>query len=1150
MKRPVKPVTPPCHSPRLEQLEDRFVLAGDYLGTPFLGQPVDLSLVNAVKIEAERFDNGGPGIAYVDLDKRNGSTSFRPNESVDMWTGTTDGAEGHSVMNFQAGESMNYTIDVPSHGEYDITFRVSSPAAAGTIGAYFHLEALSEHHLDEPPVRSGLVIIPGSGSVVNWSTLTVRGMHLHEGTNILKLVSDFGNTAIDHFTIQPSADVHTGNASSADEHHQLEDLLPAGDATHVAIRTGNWSDPNTWSFGQLPTADAKVWVPEGISLTYNLNSSTPIQSIRVDGTFSFATNISTRLLVDTIGVTARGTYIHGTAANPVGPSFSSTVIFTDSGPIDRAADPTELGRGLISHGKASIYGAEKSTQHFLQTNPAAGTTVLSLSVAPTGWRVGDEIIIAGVRARDISPSPVPTADTPQSPKITTEDEVRIITAINGTSVTLDRPLTYDHIPPGNITDFEGKLLRVYVANTTRSIRYQSANTSYANNADIHRHGHVMFMHNDKVTVNFAEFRDLGRTNKAISIDDVLIEPISNQQVKFTPGTGTNVRGRYSLHFHKTGIDGQAAPIIARGNTVVGGPGWGYVNHQSNVEFYDNVAFNVPGASFVEEDGTGIGSFRRNISIASRGTGRLQPFMDDGDLRDMGFSGHGFFFRGNATIADDNIVASAAHSGYAWSNKGEVRVVVNELDIPSSSLLDPEIALGAKSLAWEAVPTKFFRRNVTIASGSAIAASFWMQPSSTQHDGRNEIRDFTGWNLIGEEAAFIQYTRALTWKNVRLHRDQSLPTRGSVGVRADVNTTGDHVFDNVKVTGYNTGLVTKPLSNTFQQRYFIISNSDFATGNGKALADPTNIINVDRASIPANSPLNFVGIAEPVREEGAINVGMFISGTKTDSLGTEVIGGRDTSTFRFYLGGEQTRELLAKGYFQDVQGTFIIVPILVTDRFTLTTRVVPVRAAFDPSSYTTIPIGPNLGFYAGINGRGFRQVNVGGPAAGGMQADNGFSGGTIISTNQYVNNGWSHGVAVPTIYQTARSGASTYSATGLAANAVYTVRLHFAEIQQSEIGKRQFNVRIQNKDVLENLDIVGAIGSSFRALVKEFTVTADAVGMIRIQFLKGAIGDPLINGIEILDQIDSLVAQAPSPAPIQDRMSNPRSSPSPAQRPAR
>jgi hypothetical protein len=1123
-------VTQGCQNLSLESLEERLVLASNYLGTPFLGAPVALSLVDPITVEAERFDNGGPGVAYVNTSPRIGITTFRPNESVDLFLGTTDGAEGQSVFNFQPGESISYTVNVPRHDDYDITFRVASAAAAGQLGGCFHLEASSLAHPDDPAVRSPLVIVPGTATILAWTNVTVRGVHLHEGINVLKLVSDFGNVAIDSFQISPATDVHIGNEASSEEHHQLEDLLPAGEATHVAIRSGNWSSPSTWSFNRVPTAGAKVWVPDGVSLLYDANSTTPIQSIRVDGTFSYSTTANTRLFVDTIGIMPRGEYVQGTASNPIGPNITSQIIFTDAGAIDRTLDPTELGRGLISHGKATIYGAEKTTQAWLQINPGAGVRTLTLATVPTGWRVGDEILIAGATSRYIDLVPTPTANTSASPQITTEDEVRIVTAINGNSVTLDRPLSYSHLPPSGLSDAAGIPLRIYVANTTRSIRYQSANVDYSNNSQIHRHGHVMFMHNDKVTVNFAEFRDLGRTNKAISIDDVLIEPVSNQQTKFTPGTGTNVRGRYSLHFHKAGINGQGSPVVARGNAIVGGPGWGLVNHQSYVEAYDNVAFNVPGAAFVEEDGTGIGSFRRNISIATRGTGRAQPFTDDGDLRDVGFAGHGFFFRGNAVIAEDNVAVGAASAGFTWMNKGDERVVVNELEIPSSSLLDPEITLGGDSLAWQAAPTKFFRRNVTVASGAGLSAHFWMQPASTQHDGRNEIRDFTGWNLIGNEGARTHYTRALTWNNVRLYRDPSLATRGGVGILAEVNATGDHVYDNVKVTGYNVGLTNKPISNNLTQRYIILDNSDFSTGNGQSVAETTSVLNIARSKVPSNPTLFFVGTAEPVREEGAINVGMYISGTKTDSLGTEDIGGRGTSTFRFFLGGEQTRDLIAKGYFQDSQGTYLIVPILITDRLTGRTAVIPIRATFDPTKYTTVPVGPNLGTYAGVNGRAYRQINAGGSASSGFTSDAGFTGGSVITTSQTISIDRVRTAAPASVYQSARVGESTYTMTGLAANTAYTVRLHFAEIQQNNVGKRQFSAKIQGQTVLENFDIYSIVGTSFKAVVREYTAITDGAGMIKIEFLRGRIGDPLVSGIEVLDQVASLVAQAPTTGP--------------------
>ena len=42
--------------------------------------------------------------------------------------------------------------------------------------------------------------------------------------------------------------------------------------------------------------------------------------------------------------------------------------------------------------------------------------------------------------------------------------------------------------------------------------------------------------------------------------------------------------------------------------VVESPGWGFVSHTSNVNFDENIAFNVMGASFVTEAGNEMGRF--------------------------------------------------------------------------------------------------------------------------------------------------------------------------------------------------------------------------------------------------------------------------------------------------------------------------------------------------------------------------------------------------------------------------------------------------------------------------------------------------------------------------------------------------------------
>ena len=61
-------------------------------------------------------------------------------------------------------------------------------------------------------------------------------------------------------------------------------------------------------------------------------------------------------------------------------------------------------------------------------------------------------------------------------------------------------------------------------------------------------------------------------------------------------TGLNPRGRYAVHFHRTGIDEDADPATISDSSVVDTPGWGIVNHSSNVDVDGNVVFNAVGAA--------------------------------------------------------------------------------------------------------------------------------------------------------------------------------------------------------------------------------------------------------------------------------------------------------------------------------------------------------------------------------------------------------------------------------------------------------------------------------------------------------------------------------------------------------------------------
>src|SRR5262249_14835894 len=105
-------------------------------------------------------------------------------------------------------------------------------------------------------------------------------------------------------------------------------------------------------------------------------------------------------------------------------------------------------------------------------------------------------------------------------------------------------------------------------------------------------------------------------------------------------TGLNPRGRYAVHFHRTG-DTQASSISD--SAVLASPGWGYVNHSSDVDMSDNVAFNVVGASFVTEAGDEVGSFNHNLAMHGQGSG--QGIDSRQQFQDFGHQGDGFWLQG-------------------------------------------------------------------------------------------------------------------------------------------------------------------------------------------------------------------------------------------------------------------------------------------------------------------------------------------------------------------------------------------------------------------------------------------------------------------------------------------------------------------------
>ncbi|MDJ1008355.1 MAG: cadherin-like domain-containing protein [Paracoccaceae bacterium] len=435
--------------------------------------------------------------------------------------------------------------------------------------------------------------------------------------------------ALEHTTHQAP-----GDEARLAEHLQFLDIAKPSEATHIAVQDGAWSDPATWADGIVPGDEAKVFIPQGMSVDYDIEvgDAPRLDWVRLDGTLDFEPEFDTQMIVDTIVAAPSSTLLIGTEDDPV--TGSVDIVFrSDTASIEeRDWDPGQFSKGLVAHGTSRVYGEEKA--EFVKLDDAmAGDDVLTLREVPENWQVGDRLVLAGTNF---------DKDGSNEDNTKYQDEVLEITAIDGDEIRFinrsndavdgQTTLAYDHARP------EGHEERtdIYVANMDRNVTFRSEDGV---DTEIEQRGHVMFMHNDDVEVHNAGFEGLGRTDKNEQIDD----------------DGSNVRGRYALHYHKTGDDDLTGkPAEAEGNAVWGSPGWGIVHHDSHLNVTDNVVFDVTGSGIVAEDGTEIGTWENNLVMKTTGHDKggmgaddLDTTNDDARNRnfDFGFAGEAYWQQG-------------------------------------------------------------------------------------------------------------------------------------------------------------------------------------------------------------------------------------------------------------------------------------------------------------------------------------------------------------------------------------------------------------------------------------------------------------------------------------------------------------------------
>ncbi|MEM7097935.1 MAG: G8 domain-containing protein [Pseudomonadota bacterium] len=593
----------------------------------------------------------------------------------------------------------------------------------------------------------------------------------------------------------------------------IPSLVDLSLVTATAIQNGSWTNPDTWG-GAIPVDGDRVQIPEGTEVTIAGMLSARLKTLRIDGTLSFSPGNDTLLQVDTLVSTCTGALQIGTEATPIQSDVGATIVFVDDGPV---GDPNLVGRGALLMGQTVIHGAPKTHRAIIAPHARQGDSVLRLTTTPSGWREGDQLIITGT--------------VPNNP---TSDEIRTVSSINGSEITLNAALNLDHSAPR--AD-----LNVYVANATRNVEFVSENTATQNR------GHIMLM-SANANIQNARFTELGRTDKTTELDDFEFLFPDDGAGDDAPATasvtalgGRNVRGRYAIHFHQIGTDPGEAPALVQGSVVFNGPGWGFVNHSSHVNFVDNVSYGLQGAGFYTEAGDEIGTMQGNIAIRTVNSAFT---TDDGgaidpDLRaermDYGNDGDGFWLTGNRVSLINNVSAGASAHGIIYWADGIMEVTssnaAERVTVLVSSLPNGDLIPDRQSVPVWWAPLAVSRGNETYGStigfraryihadnylGREGASDFHRSPPQSYIDTLSpSFNDLTVWG--SRDGVLLNYNERVSLVGARVvgfGTDQSTFQENggtaNTGVGLDIGTDATHgpgTIENTTINGFGAGFVT-------------------------------------------------------------------------------------------------------------------------------------------------------------------------------------------------------------------------------------------------------------------------------------------------------------------------------------------------------
>ncbi len=526
-------------------------------------------------------------------------------------------------------------------------------------------------------------------------------------------------------------------------------------------RSGLWSEPQTWEEGRLPKAGDFVQIRAGHTVTYDVDSSDAIRMLHVAGTLRFSKAKNTQLDIGLIKVepgetmTEDGFDCHdegpalpaggprpvleiGTAESPIPAGITATVRLR----YFEGTDPQTLPAIVVCGGRWDVHGTPMRRTWLKLGAPAKpGDTQVTLEEPVSDWQVGDHVIVTVAQPSERLGTF--RQDRRDSMPAGTED--RMISAVNGAVLTLDRALNAKHSGEG--------MTRCEVANLSRNVVVESADPAGVR-------GHTMYHRESSGSISYAEFRHLGK-------DGVL--------------------GKYAIHFH-------LVRDTMRGSGVLGASVWDSHNRWITIHGTDHllvrdcVGYQSRGHGFFLEDGTEQWNiFDRNLAVQAYHAKPLPKQVLSFDSND----GAGFWWANGRNAFTRNVSCENDRYGYHF-------------ELAKTSNFDPTLRMrNAKGEAGETdvrtLPFLRFENNESHSEG-LYSFKFGDERKDSVHGDREHpfiVRDLRAWD-----------THYVLRPNLKFFLVEGLRIKDSVyGVYApdyDAHVYRDVSMDNVNAEPVNRG----------------------------------------------------------------------------------------------------------------------------------------------------------------------------------------------------------------------------------------------------------------------------------------------------------------------------------------------------------